>query len=524
MEDDGLPFGEPFSFECSFSSLNSLTSGNAMLVVISDLHLTDGTSGATISPGAFHLLAERIADLAMSASYRSDGSYRPIDKIDLVLLGDVLDTIRSTRWLEGRVRPWDKLQSPEMIEKIYGITSKTLDRNEVAMSVLRALSEGSIRIPPATRMGRPAVTTENVPVPVRIHYMVGNHDWFYHAPGEPYNRLRKLVADRMGLATSPNAPFPHEPWESEELQIALRKHKVFARHGDIFDPFNFEGDRNQSSLGDAIVIELLNRFGRQIELEMSEDLPASTIQGLREIDNIRPLLLVPVWIDGLLERTCPQLSMRKEVKQVWDKLAEEFLDLAFVRARDSWRPNDMVDGLSYALKFSRAISIGWASSVAKWIFKMRGASTSSYASHAIAEQDFRNRRARHVVYGHTHHVESIPLDASYAEGYTLNQMYFNSGTWRRVHEQTQLAPSEHEFIASDTMTYLAFFNGDERKGRPFETWTGMLGLGPADATQYRVDRGVTAYADGQSVQAPGVPLSGPHFATSPYHISVPAAR
>ena len=27
----------------------------------------------------------------------------------------------------------------------------------------------------------------------------------------------------------------------------------------------------------------------------------------------------------------------------------------------------------------------------------------------------RNRRARHIVYGHTHHAESVPLDASYAE-------------------------------------------------------------------------------------------------------------
>ena len=38
--------------------------------------------------------------------------------------------------------------------------------------------------------------------------------------------------------------------------------------------------------------------------------------GLREIDNIRLLLLIPVWIDGLLEGTCPQPSIRKEVKKI----------------------------------------------------------------------------------------------------------------------------------------------------------------------------------------------------------------
>ena len=73
-----------------------------MLVIISDLHLTDGTSGSTISPGAFQLLGERMADLAIGASQRRDGGYRPVERIDLLLLGDVLDVIRSSRWLSSR--------------------------------------------------------------------------------------------------------------------------------------------------------------------------------------------------------------------------------------------------------------------------------------------------------------------------------------------------------------------------------------------------------------------------------------
>ena len=66
-----------------------------MLVIISDLHLTDGTSGSTISPGAFQLLGERLTDLAIGASQRRDGTYRPIERVDLLLLGDVFDVIRS---------------------------------------------------------------------------------------------------------------------------------------------------------------------------------------------------------------------------------------------------------------------------------------------------------------------------------------------------------------------------------------------------------------------------------------------
>lgn len=486
-----------------------------MLVIISDLHLTDGTSGSTISPGAFSLLSERLADLALSASQRRDGNYRPIEHVDLVLLGDTLDVIRSTQWLNSSIRPWDDVKSSALFEQVSKITGDILQHNTQALGEFRKLQQQGIAVPPATNAGKidPAKTE---PVPVRIHYMVGNHDWFFHLPGENYNLLRRQVAAHMGLSTYADAPFPHEIWESNELVQVMRRHKVFARHGDVYDPFNYEGDRDASSLGDVIVVELLNRFGVRVQQQLGDDLPTSALVGLREIDNIRPLLLIPVWIEGLLERCCPQPSVRNEVKRIWDELADEFLEHSFVQHRDTWCPVDIVDGLQKALKFSRRLSVGWASWIAQWIVELRGASSSSFFQHALAEQDFRNRRAKHIVYGHTHHAEMVPLDASYADGYTLHQAYFNSGTWRRVHTQTQFAPREHEFIAADTMTYLAFFKDDERNGRPYETWSGTLGLHPFAAPRYRVDQVHSsqprAHVSSQPLSTPTVPVRAPHFA------------
>jgi len=237
--------------------------------------------------------------------------------------------------------------------------------------------------------------------------MVGNHDWLYHLPGGNYNQLRPKIVAHLGLATYPDAPFPHEIWESNELVQVMRQHKVFARHGDVYDPFNFEGDRDASSLGDVIVLELLNRFGVQVAQQLGDDLPSSALAGLREIDNIRPLLMIPVWIDGLLDRCCPQPSVRKEVKRIWDELADEFLQHPFVQQRDTWCPVDIVDGLQKALKSSRCLSADWASWVAGWIAELRGAGTASYYQHALTEQDFRNRRANHIVYGHTHTAEAV---------------------------------------------------------------------------------------------------------------------
>jgi len=485
-----------------------------MLVIVSDLHLTDGTTGETVSPGAFSIFVERLRELAVAASWRADGVYRPIERIDLVLLGDILDVIRSTQWLaRPGVRPWTSPQSPEFIERVTRITADILRNNEESLAVLRGVAApGGLCVPSALRAVRLAEDESGEPVSVRIHYMVGNHDWFFHHPGEAFDRLRQTVIAQMGLAQPADRPFPHDMTESEELLGAMRRHKVTARHGDLFDPINFEGDRDASSLGDAIVVELVTRFAVEVERDLGNELPGGAIAGLREIDNVRPLLLVPVWLDGLLERTCAFPAIRKQVKGVWDRLVDEFLAVDFVRRHDTFSPLDIVDGLQRTLKFSKRLSINWASTIVGWLQGLRGASDESYYRHALGEQDFRNRRAKHIVYGHSHTAETVPLDASYADGYVLNQVYFNAGTWRRVHLQTQLAPSEHEFVAADVMTYLAFFQGDERKGRPYESWLGTLGYYPSSGPIRRVDPGRPSHAQSQSVPAPGVPQHAPHFA------------
>jgi hypothetical protein len=186
-----------------------------------------------------------------------------------------------------------------------------------------------------------------------------------------------------------------------------------------------------------------------------------------------------------------------------------------VRERNRWRSVDLVDGLARALKFSQRVSVGGASAIASWLNTLRGARGPSYCEHALAEPDFRNRRACHIVYGHTHQAETVPLDASFADGFTLNQVYFNAGTWRRVYQPTQLAPGDHEFIPVENMTYLAVFEADERSGRPFESWTGTLGIG-ADERVFLPPSGARQFAHhAPHTFAHGTPLPPPHFQSVP---------
>jgi UDP-2,3-diacylglucosamine pyrophosphatase LpxH len=483
-----------------------------MLVIISDLHLTDGTTGPVLNPGAFDIFVERLHEMAMRASWRADGRYRPLERLDLLLLGDTLDITRSTHWLGSASRPWGDVQSPAVIDTVSSIVDEILLKNREGLECLRAVSEdAALRLPPATQAGEPVYNGEGIPVGVRAYYMVGNHDWPLHLRGSRYDVIRQKIAHQLGLANAHTEPFPHDPHESDEVLTVLRRHRVLARHGDIFDPINFSETRDASSLGDAIVVELVNRFLAEVAASWADELPKVVIAGLLEVYHIRPMLMVPIWIDGLLERSGVKAELRKQMKRSWDRLADEFLQLGVVREQDSFSPFQLVDGLAQALKFSKRLSIGWASKIGTWLHELRGSSNESYYQHALTEQDFRNRRARHIVYGHTHVAESVPLDASYADGYVLNQMYFNAGTWRRVYRQTQWAPGEQEFIPSEMMTYLAFYQGDERSGRPYETWTGTLASALTELPSHRVDVGRANHAAEQPIPTPKVPLRAPHF-------------
>jgi hypothetical protein len=90
-------------------------------------------------------------------------------------------------------------------------------------------------------------------------------------------------------------------------------------------------------------------------------------------------------------------------------------------------------------------------------------------------------------------------------------MYLNTGTWRRDYRPTQFASTEHEFIATEQATYVAIYQGDERSGRPLESWTGALGVTGVERSVIRVDVGREEYAAEQPLPTSRVPLRAPHF-------------
>ncbi|HRI87464.1 MAG TPA: hypothetical protein PK869_04330, partial [Candidatus Hydrogenedentes bacterium] len=322
---------------------------------------------------------------------------------------------------------------------------------------------------PAAQGGKPSRKRQRVNV--RIHYIVGNHDWFLHLPGKEFNPVRRRLKEVMGLHNNPAQPFPHNPGDIPVLSNALRAHEVVARHGDEYDSLNFHGNRATASVGDAIVIELVCKFYQQVTDRFGAQLSSSCIQALREIDNVRPLSSIPGWIHGLLLRTCEDSALRDQIAETWNELAREFLNLPFVKSHDTPFTLERIDWLQGLLKLGGIIGLGRAARVAQhpvmeWLIPRE-----SYSQFALAEPAIVDGSARFVVYGHTHHHEVIPISRTKDE---REQFYINSGTWRRIHELGQLDRADLRFLDYSVMTTVAFFRDGERKGRRFEVWNGAL--------------------------------------------------
>jgi len=77
---------------------------------------------------------------------------------------------------------------------------------------------------------------------------------------------------------------------------------------------------------------------------------------------------------------------------------------------------------------------------------------------------------RYVVNGHSHFASMRPLGSLAGRP----AVYFNTGTWRTVHQIGHDVGGRPSFLPYDAMSYLVFFPEGDPMGRDFEWWTGAL--------------------------------------------------
>ncbi len=425
-----------------------------MQVFISDVHLTDGSSGETINAGALKVFAENLRTLVASVREKS----AVVTELQIVLLGDIFDVIRSAKWLEAgvSVRPWSPA-SPEQEAFVLRIVNDIVRQNAGTLAHLNGL--------------RDFAKGQNVPF--KLVYVMGNHDWLINR----YASCRKAIAGALGMEA---------PAEGFPLELFDPAYKTFATHGDRYDSFNYMGHRDGSSIGDAIVIELLNRFPIMVRGgldalvaagKLKDEERQEIVKQLKELDNIRPLLDAPSWVLKVLKETRNQ-GARTVILEAWKKCADEFFKVPFIQKMDVPFWPDKIDLLQVLLKVVSHGSMPMVEEVAgklKKLFFMSG-EEGDYNKKACAEHLLRSGDASFVLYGHTHDHVIMPLDQVQTDSAGIvDKIYFNTGTWRQTWNKAILDPAQREFIGWKVLTYIAFYDKDENADYSFEVWNGALG-------------------------------------------------
>jgi UDP-2,3-diacylglucosamine pyrophosphatase LpxH len=428
-----------------------------MLVFVSDLHLTDGSSGTTIHPRAFCKLSQLLLDII------GDPQKTKIKKIHLVLLGDIIDVIRSDFWLRQEkgqpgkpIRPWSPASDRDKHgHNLQYYTEKIVDKlistnNNILTKIYLEEFQTHCR---------------KLNVDVEFSYLIGNHDWLINR----YPSTRQKIASFLGL---PN-PQSYETNRFPEY-LAFDDYGVVARHGDCFDRLNYAGNRDASSIGDGLVIDLLNHFPIKVKNDLKLNKKHPLIMQLREIDNVRPLLDIPAWIRGVC-RHFPDFE--GQVHKIWNDLANQFLHLQLVKDLARSQP-----GLWFLLRFVLRLTTrfswgGLMKILARGVIRRYYQKLDDYKAYAYKEIEDKN--ASYVVYGHTHSAQQTPLIIrSISKKREIEQVYFNSGTWRKVFERTAFDKENCDVIGWYVLTFIVFYLETEKEpDRNYEMWSASLGYG-----------------------------------------------
>lgn len=193
------------------------------------------------------------------------------EKFVLILNGDILDVTGS--WFNFPV-PWD--EDTSMVEKLlHEIILEIIQNNLDIFFEFRQILKNSN---------------------AEIVYVIGNHDGLL----EVYPSAQELIKNKLfeGLSLSEQERFYFATsFEYKELGL-------YVEHGHRLDPYNLYDSKQKPPLGDVVNILIVNKFIETVSLRLKEhgysDEVINKIKDrLHDIEHIRPLVLIPLWIESV---------------------------------------------------------------------------------------------------------------------------------------------------------------------------------------------------------------------------------
>jgi len=386
-----------------------------MLIIVSDLHLTDTPSRSTLDVASFERTMHGVLN---------EPSSKAAEKTTLVLLGDVLEILKSDRWLANDVRPWEPPTDVHQ-KTVRNIVDRILASNADFLTALRSIQDAHPKL--------------------AIEYVIGNHDWPLNTMGDGSRAAVRTALRLPGGDTL----FPHSHDDAD--------HAVLAQHGHEWDKANrYRGA--SVAIGDAIVIDIITRlpivFGELLGVPPDD----RSLRFVHEVDNVIPQTpyRMAKWLaDGLatLDSTA-----RTHLNAALGGVAEDMMQ----RVKPYKTESPVGTWWVRALK-ALAVAYGPMRAALKL---PAGASSPPPLAGNVAfdvEESFRQFGIdyRYVVYGHTHIPDLRSISTSRGMTY-----YLNCGTWRRLHRtvDTTIGPAEQPYASTTAHAFVIIRHKREQTG------------------------------------------------------------
>lgn len=437
-----------------------------MLVILSDVHLTDESTAVNVHGTAFSgVLSPEI----LSVASRKDAK-----EIHVVLLGDIFDLVRTDYWvkLKREERPWNGDLSDDTgmnrhpnLEQHY---QNVLDQIICTPSSKQFFETLDSLKPQIKKLS-------GVEIPLKITYVVGNHDRaFNNFPSLQQNiRSQFKNIDDFDLAN----------------HARLEDYGVLARHGHEWDVNNYgyeffrkvlhkkaKVDRfdklcyEVQTIGEVITAELMSGLIYRINesSEITDRLGdcikhTNPVKQLMQINNIRPMTDVLLWLEwfgrnaldkktkaALMEKLKDSLreALNTQLSKMWDKLIPEIWILK----------GDLTDRLEQVVEFignkdfdelKRGVDFY------KFFHKLFGRDSDDFMKGA--EQEWKSGlppEIQYIVYGHTHEHKHSCFEGN-VDGNV--KMYINTGTYLPLIQ----CACKNGFSSAHQMTIALFYRPDE---------------------------------------------------------------
>jgi UDP-2,3-diacylglucosamine pyrophosphatase LpxH len=350
----------------------------------------------------------------------------PEDRVLLVLNGDILDITGS--WSDEPM-PWN----PERAKVVAALTlllKDIMENNAAALEELRKL----LRHPH-----------------LELIYVFGNHDGILQQYPEGQEVIRHFLAGD-DIAMGERLRFV-EHYICPELNL-------YAAHGHLLDPFNRRLLPGEPPLGDVINVLIVNRFvevalRRLREQGYSEAFLIRMHSRLHDIECLRPLALVPVWIQTLAHQFRDHPESMGKVKPIdtvlIDAIAEILSNpatLRFLTERLHLPRRLLRLIILFAIRLPAILPL-----ISFLTSKVAKPGHSNKAQYKAAQRLYRENGYRLVVFGHTHIPTVSPLSES--------AYYFNTGSWKPV---INLFKASKDLVELEYLNPEVQFNKVERSG------------------------------------------------------------